>query len=55
MRRLAVLTTTLDFLGACFLALFAFAVWPPLCLAVVGSALLLISWRMTTASKAPDA
>lgn len=36
-------TDVLDVAGVCLLALFAFAVWPPLCLLVVGVAALLIS------------
>lgn len=35
----------LDLLGVACLALFAFAVWPPACLLVVGVAALLMSWR----------
>lgn len=38
-------TDVLDLVGVSCLALFAFAVWPPACLAVVGVAALLISWR----------
>lgn len=38
-------TTYLDLLGVACVAFFAFAVWPPACLLVVGVAALLISWR----------
>ena len=38
------MTSYLDILGACCLALFAFAVWPPAALLVIGVAALLISW-----------
>ena len=38
------LATYLDILGVVSLAAFAFAVWPPACLLVVGVAALLISW-----------
>lgn len=38
-------TTILDVLGVFFLALFAFSIWPPACLAVVGASALLMSWR----------
>lgn len=55
MRRLAVSTTALDLLGVACLSLFAFAIWPPLCLAVIGVASLLISWRIASSSKAPTA
>ena len=41
------LTDVLDLLGVCCLSLFAFAVWPPACLLVVGAAALLVSWRRT--------
>ena len=34
----------LDLLGVCCLALFAFAVWPPACLLVVGGAALAMGW-----------
>lgn len=39
------MTTVLDLLGASCLAVFAFFVWPPACLLVVGVSALLISWR----------
>lgn len=39
------LTDLLDLLGVSCLALFAFAVWPPACLLVVGVAAVLMSWR----------
>lgn len=38
-------STYLDLAGVFLIALFAFAVWPPLCLLVMGVAALLISWR----------
>lgn len=38
-------TDILDVVGAVCLTLFAFAVWPPACLLVVGVAALLASWR----------
>jgi hypothetical protein len=38
-------TDVLDLLGVACVALFAFAVWPPAALLVVGVAALLISWR----------
>lgn len=37
------MTTYLDMLGVSCLSLFAFAVWPPACLLVMGVAALLIS------------
>jgi hypothetical protein len=37
--------TYLDILGVVCLAVFAFAVWPPAALLVVGVAALLVSWR----------
>lgn len=36
-------TDALDLAGVCLLALFAFALWPPACLLVVGVAALMIS------------
>jgi uncharacterized membrane protein len=41
------MTDVLDLLGVSLLALFAFAVYPPSCLLVLGVAALLISWRRT--------
>jgi hypothetical protein len=38
------MTTYLDILGVCCLSLFAFAVYPPACLLVIGAAALLMSW-----------
>lgn len=38
------LTTLLDILGVAFLAAFAWFIWPPLVLAVVGLAVLAASW-----------
>ena len=40
-------TDALDLLGVCCLALFAFAVWPPACLFVMGAAALLMSRSAT--------
>jgi hypothetical protein len=40
-------TTLLDLLGAASLAVFAFLVWPPLVLLVVGVAALVASWKAT--------
>lgn len=39
------MTTVLDILGAACVAAFAFFVWPPACLLVIGVAALLMSWR----------
>lgn len=39
------MTDYLDILGVFLLALFAFAIWPPASLLVMGVAALLISWR----------
>lgn len=36
----------LDLLGVCLVAVFGFAVWPPLCVLVFGVAALLMSWRL---------
>lgn len=36
-------TDALDIVGLCLLALFGFAIWPPLCLAVFGAGALLAS------------
>lgn len=36
-------TDVLDLSGLCLLALFGFAVWPPLCLLVFGAGMLLAS------------
>ena len=47
------MTTVLDLLGASCLAVFAFFVWPPACLLVVGVAALLISWRSSSANEEP--
>ena len=41
------MTTYLDLLGVCCLALFAFAIWPPACLLVMGIASLLMSRSAT--------
>jgi len=46
MRRPAVnKSTILDLLGVSCLALFAFAVYAPLCLLVIGVAALFVSWK----------
>lgn len=42
------LTTVLDLLGVALLATFAFFVWPPLTLAVLGAAALVASWKAAT-------
>lgn len=39
------LTTALELLGVTCLAAFAWFIWPPLTLCVLGVALLLIAWR----------
>lgn len=39
------MTTVLDLLGVALLAAFAFFLWPPACLLVLGVAALLMSWR----------
>ncbi|NYD43941.1 hypothetical protein [Nocardioides panaciterrulae] len=41
------LTTALDLLGVACLAGFAWFVWPPAALLVVGAVALLVSWRST--------
>lgn len=37
-------TTALDLLGTVCLAIFAFAIWPPACLLVIGVSALAQSW-----------
>ena len=39
------MTTVLDILGVACVAAFAFFVWPPACLLVIGAAAFLMSWR----------
>lgn len=39
------MTTVLDLLGVACIAAFAFFLWPPACLLVLGAAALLMSWR----------
>lgn len=39
------MTDALDLAGVACLALFAFAIWPPACLLVMGVAALAISWN----------
>ena len=39
------MTTVLDLLGVACVAAFAFFLWPPACLLVLGVAALLMSWR----------
>lgn len=39
------MTTYLDLAGLLMLALFAFAIWPPACLLVMGAGALLMSWQ----------
>lgn len=41
------MTVALDLLGVALIAAFAFLVWWPACLLVLGVAALLISWRTT--------
>lgn len=41
-------TTVLDLLGVACLALFAYSIWAPACLLIVGVAALLMSWRDET-------
>lgn len=41
------MTTLLDLLALACVAIFAFALWPPLCLLVIGGAAALISWRLS--------
>ena len=38
------MTTYLDLLGVFCVALFAFSIWPPACLFVMGVAALFMSW-----------
>jgi hypothetical protein len=45
MTRRGVMTTVLDLLGIGSLAAFAFLVWPPAALLVIGVAALIVSWR----------
>lgn len=40
------MTTYLDLLGVVSLALFAFAMWPPAILLVIGVAALIVSWSL---------
>jgi len=44
-------TDVLDLLGMSLLAVFAFAVWPPLCLLVAGIAALVMSWASDRGSE----
>lgn len=39
------LTDYLDICGVALVTLFAFSIWPPLCLLVVGLACLTASWK----------
>ena len=48
-----VVTTYLDILGVLCLALLAFAIWPPACLGVVGTAALLASYVNRPARRRP--
>jgi len=41
------LTTLLDLFGVLAVCVFAFLVWPPLALPVLGAAALLLSWSIT--------
>jgi hypothetical protein len=47
-------TTYLDILGVFCLALFAFSIWPPACLLVMGVAALAISWVATRSGRAAE-
>lgn len=40
-------TDALDLLSLACVALFAFAVWPPLCLLAIAAAAALQSWKLT--------
>lgn len=40
----------LDIVGLCLLALFGYAIWEPICLAVFGVGALLMSWQSVQAS-----
>lgn len=40
-------TDALDLLALSCVALFAFAVWPPLCLLAVAAGAALLSWKLT--------
>lgn len=41
----------LDIAGMCLLALFGYAIWPPVCLAVFGVGALLMSWQSVQAAE----
>lgn len=45
------MTTALDLAGIALLAAFAWFVWPPAALMVVGAACLVISWRASGGGK----
>lgn len=46
-------TTILDITGVTCLALFAYSLWAPACLLVVGISALLVSWRSVESKPAP--
>jgi hypothetical protein len=47
------MSTVLDLLGVVCLAVFAFFVWEPAALLVIGVAALLISWRVSSSGEEP--
>jgi hypothetical protein len=47
-----VLTTALDLLAIALLAAFAYFIWWPLMLAVIGAGCLVASWRIEAAKRA---
>jgi hypothetical protein len=47
------MSTALDLLGMALLAAFAYFLWPPAALLVLGVACLLISWRRSSTSEEP--
>lgn len=47
-------TTILDITGVACLALFAYSLWAPACLLVVGVAALLVSWRSVGSESGGD-
>lgn len=48
------ITTALDLAGALAIAAFAWFVWPPLVLLVLGAAALLISWQLERKARPPQ-
>ncbi len=49
------MTTFLELFGVACLAVFAFCLWPPACLLVVGVAAILVSWKSETTAPGADA